>query len=297
MDRLVCGDVGYGKTEVALRGAFKAALDGKQVGILVPTTILAQQHYETFHERLKEYPITVEVLSRFRTPKEQKVTLERLKKGDVDIVIGTHRLLQKDVAFKDLGLLIIDEEQRFGVKDKERLKSFRAVVDVMTLTATPIPRTLYMSMMGIRDLSIIDTPPVDRLAVKTFVSRFSEELIREAVMRELRRGGQVFFVHNRVQTIAKRAELLASDRAGGQDRRRAWPDGRARAGKGHARLHAWRDQSAALHHHHRVRPGYPQRQHPDRGSCRQVRPVPALPAARPGRALHPARLRLPADCR
>jgi transcription-repair coupling factor (superfamily II helicase) len=210
MDRLVCGDVGYGKTEVALRGAFKAALDGKQVGVLVPTTILAQQHYETFHERLKEYPVTVEVISRFRTPKEQKAILERLKKGDIDIIIGTHRLLQKDVAFKDLGLMIIDEEQRFGVRDKERLKAFRAVVDVMTLTATPIPRTLYMSMMGIRDLSIIDTPPVDRLAIKTFVSRFSEELIREAVMRELRRGGQVFFVHNRVQTIAKRAELLTA---------------------------------------------------------------------------------------
>jgi len=210
MDRLVCGDVGYGKTEVALRAAFKSALDGKQVGILVPTTILAQQHYETFHERLKEYPVTVEVISRFRTPGEQKAILERLKKGAIDIIIGTHRLLQKDVAFKDLGLLVIDEEQRFGVKDKERLKAFRAVVDVMTLTATPIPRTLYMSMMGIRDLSIIDTPPVDRLAVKTFVARFSEELIREALMRELRRGGQVFFVHNRVQTIAKRAEQLAA---------------------------------------------------------------------------------------
>lgn len=209
MDRLVCGDVGYGKTEVALRGAFKSALDGKQVGILVPTTILAQQHYETFHERLKDYPVKVEVLSRFRTAREQKEILERLKKGDIDIIIGTHRLLQKDVAFKDLGLMIIDEEQRFGVKDKERLKSFRAVVDVMTLSATPIPRTLYMSMMGIRDLSIIDTPPVDRLAVKTIVSRFSEELIREAVLRELRRGGQIFFVHNRVQTIGKRAELLA----------------------------------------------------------------------------------------
>lgn len=210
MDRLVCGDVGYGKTEVALRAAFKAALDGKQVGVLVPTTILAQQHYETFHERLKDYPVRVEVLSRFRTPKEQKAILEGLKKGDVDIVIGTHRLLQKDVAFKDLGLLVVDEEQRFGVKDKERLKAFRAVVDVMTLTATPIPRTLYMSMMGIRDLSIIDTPPVDRLAIKTFVARFSEELIREAVMRELRRGGQVFFVHNRVASIAKRAEQIAA---------------------------------------------------------------------------------------
>ena len=210
MDRLVCGDVGYGKTEVALRGAFKAALDGKQVGLLVPTTILAQQHYETFTNRLKDYPVTVEVISRFRTPKEQKTILERLKKGDIDIIIGTHRLLQKDVAFKDLGLLIIDEEQRFGVKDKERLKAFRAMVDVMTLTATPIPRTLYMSMMGIRDLSIIDTPPVDRLAIKTFIARFSEELIREAVMRELRRGGQVFFVHNRVVSIAKRAEQIAA---------------------------------------------------------------------------------------
>jgi len=210
MDRLICGDVGYGKTEVALRGAFKSALDGKQVGILVPTTILAQQHFETFHERLKDYPVTVEVISRFRTPKEQKAILERLKKGDIDIIIGTHRLLQKDVVFKDLGLMIVDEEQRFGVKDKERLKSFRAVVDVMTLTATPIPRTLYMSMMGIRDLSIIDTPPVDRLAIKTFVSRFSEDLIREAVMRELRRGGQVFFVHNRVASIAKRAEQIAA---------------------------------------------------------------------------------------
>lgn len=209
MDRLICGDVGYGKTEVALRGAVKAALDGKQVGVLVPTTILAQQHYETFHERLKEYPITVEVLSRFRTTKEQKDILERLKKGTIDIVIGTHRLLQKDVTFKDLGLLIVDEEQRFGVKDKERLKTFRAMVDVMTLSATPIPRTLHLSMMGIRDLSIIDTPPVDRLAVKTLVGRFSEDLIREAVMRELRRGGQVFFVHNRVQSIGKRAELLA----------------------------------------------------------------------------------------
>jgi len=153
--------------------------------------------------------VTVEVISRFRTPKEQKTILERLKKGDIDIIIGTHRLLQKDVAFKDLGLLIIDEEQRFGVKDKERMKAFRAVVDVMTLTATPIPRTLYMSMMGIRDLSIIDTPPVDRLAIKTFVARFSEDLVREAILRELRRGGQVFFVHNRVQTIAKRAELIA----------------------------------------------------------------------------------------
>jgi len=208
MDRLVCGDVGYGKTEVAMRAAFKAALDGKQVAILVPTTVLAQQHAESFAARLKDYPVRVEMLSRFRTPQEQKKILEGVRKGEVDIIIGTHRLLQKDVVFKDLGLLIVDEEQRFGVTHKERLKQFRAVVDILTLTATPIPRTLYMSLMGIRDLSIIDTPPVDRLAIKTFVSRSSDELIREAVLRELRRGGQVFFVHNRVQSIGAMAEEL-----------------------------------------------------------------------------------------
>ncbi|MCM0080978.1 transcription-repair coupling factor [Geomonas sp. Red32] len=208
MDRLVCGDVGYGKTEVAMRAAFKATLDGKQVAILVPTTVLAQQHLESFSARLKDYPVRVEMLSRFRTPQEQKQILEGVKKGEVDIIIGTHRLLQKDMVFKDLGLLIVDEEQRFGVAHKERLKQFRAVVDILTLTATPIPRTLYMSLMGIRDLSIIDTPPVDRLAIKTFVSRSSDELIREAVLRELRRGGQVFFVHNRVQTIGAMADEL-----------------------------------------------------------------------------------------
>jgi len=208
MDRLVCGDVGYGKTEVAMRAAFKAALDGKQVAVLVPTTVLAQQHYESFSARVKDYPVRVEMISRFRTPQEQKQILEAVKRGEVDIIIGTHRLLQKDVVFKDLGLLIVDEEQRFGVTHKERLKQFRAVVDILTLTATPIPRTLYMSLMGIRDLSIIDTPPVDRLAIKTFVSRSSDELIREAVLRELRRGGQVFFVHNRVQSIGAMAEEL-----------------------------------------------------------------------------------------
>ena len=222
MDRLVCGDVGYGKTEVAMRAAFKAALDGKQVAILVPTTVLAQQHAESFAARLKEYPVRVEMLSRFRTAQEQKKILEGVKKGEVDIVIGTHRLLQKDVVFKDLGLLIVDEEQRFGVTHKERLKQFRAVVDILTLTATPIPRTLYMSLMGIRDLSIIDTPPVDRLAIKTFVSRSSDELIREAVLRELRRGGQVFFVHNRVQTIGAMAEEL----------RRIVPEARIAVGHG-----------------------------------------------------------------
>ncbi|TWJ18945.1 transcription-repair coupling factor [Geobacter argillaceus] len=208
MDRLICGDVGYGKTEVAMRGAFKAVMDGRQVAVLVPTTVLAQQHMESFRERFKAYPVKVEMLSRFRTPKEQKAILEGVQKGNVDIIIGTHRLLQKDVTFKELGLLIVDEEQRFGVAHKERLKKYRATVDIMTLTATPIPRTLYMSMMGIRDLSIIDTPPVDRLAIKTFVARFNDELIREAVLRELRRGGQIFFVHNRVQSIGAMAEHL-----------------------------------------------------------------------------------------
>jgi transcription-repair coupling factor (superfamily II helicase) len=208
MDRLVCGDVGYGKTEVAMRGTFKAVMDGKQVAVLVPTTILAQQHMETFAKRFADYPVTVEMISRFRSPKEQKLIMERVKRGEVDVIIGTHRLLQSDVQFKDLGLLIVDEEQRFGVSHKEKLKKYRATVDIMTLTATPIPRTLYMSMMGIRDLSIIDTPPVDRLAIKTFVARFSDELVREAVLRELRRGGQVFFVHNRVQSIGLMQEHL-----------------------------------------------------------------------------------------
>lgn len=208
MDRLVCGDVGYGKTEVALRAAFKAVLDGKQVAVLVPTTILAQQHFETFGNRLKEYPVTIEMLSRFRTAKEQKASLERLKQGKLDIIIGTHRLLQQDVAFKDLGLLIVDEEQRFGVKDKERLKQYRASVDILTLTATPIPRTLHLSMLGIRDLSIIDTPPVDRQAIKTIVTKDRDDLIREAINHELERGGQVFYVHNRVQSIGLVAERL-----------------------------------------------------------------------------------------
>ncbi|WP_123289789.1 transcription-repair coupling factor [Desulfosoma caldarium] len=210
MDRLICGDVGYGKTEVALRAAFKAAMDGKQVAMLTPTTVLAEQHFATFQERLKDFPVTVDVLSRFRTPAEQKRILERLQSGSLDIIIGTHRLLQKDVVFKDLGLLIIDEEQRFGVRHKERIKEMRVAVDVLTLTATPIPRTLHMALSGIRDLSTIETAPQDRKAVETVVCPFEDLTIREAITRELRRGGQVFFVHNHVQTILRMADKIRS---------------------------------------------------------------------------------------
>jgi transcription-repair coupling factor (superfamily II helicase) len=208
MDRLICGDVGYGKTEVALRAAFKAVMDGKQVAMLAPTTILVQQHWQTFTQRLKAFPAVIETLSRFRTKREQTDVLERLVAGKVDILIGTHRLLQKDVLFKDLGLLVIDEEQRFGVKHKERLKQMKQEVDVLTLSATPIPRTLHMSLVGVRDMSIIETPPAERLPVKTYVTAYSEQLVREVILRELERGGQVFFVHNRVQSIAQVAGQL-----------------------------------------------------------------------------------------
>jgi transcription-repair coupling factor (superfamily II helicase) len=208
MDRLICGDVGYGKTEVALRAAFKAIMDGKQVAVLVPTTVLAQQHYKTFSQRLKTFPVEVHMLSRFRTRKEQRETIEGLKQGTVDIVIGTHRLLSKDVEFKNLGLLIIDEEQRFGVKHKERIKQLRTQIDVLTLTATPIPRTLYMSLTGVRDLSTIDTPPLERQPIQTVVSFYDETLVRNAILRELDRGGQVFFVHNRVRGIEQVANKL-----------------------------------------------------------------------------------------
>ena len=201
MDRLVCGDVGYGKTEVALRAAFKAVMDGKQVAVLVPTTVLAQQHYATFSQRLSAYPVTVEVLSRFRTDQEQRKVVEGLAQGKVDICIGTHRLIQRDVVFKELGLVVVDEEQRFGVAHKERLKQMRHEVDVLTMTATPIPRTLHLSLAGIRDMSTIETPPEARLPIKTYVSEFSDELIREAIRRELDRQGQVFFLHNRVYNI------------------------------------------------------------------------------------------------
>ena len=210
MDRVVCGDVGFGKTEVALRAAFVAVQAGRQVAVLVPTTLLAQQHHQTFADRFADWPVKVELLSRFRAGAQAKATLEGLAQGKVDIVIGTHRLLQPGVRFKDLGLLIIDEEHRFGVRDKERLKQMRAEVDVLTLTATPIPRTLNLALGGLRDLSLIATPPAGRLSIKTFVSEWNAPMVREACLRELRRGGQVYFVHNSVDTIARAAEQLAT---------------------------------------------------------------------------------------
>lgn len=208
MDRLICGDVGYGKTEVALRAAFKAVMDNKQVAVLVPTTILAEQHYNTFTTRLSKYPVCVQMLSRFKTKAEQDNIVKGLSNGSVDIVIGTHRLLSDDIRFKDLGLVIIDEEQRFGVKHKEKLKRLRLLVDVLTLTATPIPRTLYMSLMGAKDLSIINTPPQDRLPAETDVAEYDEDLIKEAIDYEINRGGQVYFVHNRIEGIEKTAHRL-----------------------------------------------------------------------------------------
>ena len=202
MDRLICGDVGFGKTEVAIRAAFKAVQDGKQVAILVPTTILAQQHYNTFTERMKDFPVRVDMMSRFRTASEQKKTVEDLRKGLVDIVIGTHRLLSKDVVFKDLGLLVVDEEQRFGVTHKEKIKKMKENVDVLTLSATPIPRTLHMSLVGIRDMSVLDEAPGDRQPIQTFVCEYNDEMVREAIAREVARGGQVYYVYNRVNDIA-----------------------------------------------------------------------------------------------
>jgi transcription-repair coupling factor (superfamily II helicase) len=201
MDRLLCGDVGYGKTEVAMRAAFKAVQDGKQVAVLTPTTILSFQHFETFKQRFSQFPIHIEMISRFRTAKEQKDIVERVATGKVDILIGTHRLLSKDIKFQDLGLLVVDEEQRFGVRHKERLKQLRKEIDVLAMSATPIPRTLHMSLVGLRDMSVIETPPKDRMAIQTVVAKFDEKIIRSAVEVELERGGQVFFVHNRVESI------------------------------------------------------------------------------------------------
>ncbi|MEX0288198.1 MAG: TRCF domain-containing protein, partial [Flavobacteriaceae bacterium] len=224
MDRLVCGDVGFGKTEVAIRAAFKAVDNGKQVAVLVPTTILAFQHQRTFKERLKEMPVTVDYLNRFRTAKEKRETLEGLANGKVDIIIGTHQLVNKNVKFKDLGLLIVDEEQKFGVAVKDKLKSIKENVDVLTLTATPIPRTLQFSLMAARDLSVITTPPPNRYPIESSVIRFSEHIIRDAISYEIQRGGQVFFIHNRIENIKEVAGLI----------QRLVPD--AKVGIGHGQM-------------------------------------------------------------
>ena len=216
MDRLLCGDVGYGKTEVAMRAAFKAVSDNKQVAVLAPTTVLAFQHFETFKQRFAAFPVTIEMISRFRTPRQQKEILQKTEAGKVDILIGTHRLLSQDVKFADLGLLVVDEEQRFGVRHKERIKQMRKQVDVLTMSATPIPRTLHMSMVGLRDMSVIETPPKDRIAIQTVVAGWDDKLIQSALEQELERGGQVYFVHNRVDTIweiaAKLQELVPGAR-------------------------------------------------------------------------------------
>lgn len=209
MDRLLCGDVGYGKTEVAIRAAFKAVMDGKQVAFLVPTTILAQQHYNNFVQRFSDFPVRIDMISRFRTPTQQKGTIKAVKDGEVDILIGTHRILQKDIQFKDLGLLIVDEEQRFGVSHKEKIKKLKKNVDVLTLSATPIPRTLHMSLVGVRDISVIETPPEERYPVQTYVVEYNDQLIRDAILRELNRGGQVYFVYNRVENIKEMVSYIS----------------------------------------------------------------------------------------
>ena len=203
MDRLICGDVGFGKTEVAIRAVFKAVMEGKQVAVLTPTTVLAQQHFETFRQRMLDYPVRIEMLSRFRSHAEQRKVLEQLRDGGVDVVVGTHRLISGDVVFKDLGLVVIDEEQRFGVLHKEKFKELFKLVDVLTLSATPIPRTLYLSLVGVKDMSTIETPPLNRLPVETIVAGYDERIIRDAINRELERQGQVYFLHNRVQSIQK----------------------------------------------------------------------------------------------
>ena len=294
MDRLICGDVGYGKTEVALRAAFKAVQDGKQVMMLVPTTILAQQHFGTFTERLKDYPVTIEHVSRFRPAAEQRASVKRFAEGKVDILIGTHRLLSRDVRAKDLGLLIVDEEQRFGVKQKELLRQLKLKVDVIAMSATPIPRTLQMSLAGVRDISVIETPPEGRRPVKTYVGEYDEELVKQALKREHARGGQAFFLHNRVESIDETAERLRAlcpemrfEVAHGQ-----MDEKDARAAD--ARVPARRRRRARLHQHHRVRDRHPAGQHADRRARRHVRARPALPDPRPRRAQPRARVRVPA---
>ena len=295
MDRLVCGDVGFGKTEVALRAAFIALADGKQVALLVPTTLLAEQHFRCSPIASSTGRVKWRELSRFRSAKEVKAVLEGLASGRIDLVIGTHKLLQSDVKFKNLGLVIIDEEHRFGVRQKEQLKRLRAEVDVLTLTATPIPRTLAMSLEGIRDFSVIATAPQRRLAIKTFVAGYSTGIVREAALRELKRGGQIYFLHNDIDTIRTTARAARSAAPGGAHRRRSWPDGRARARARHARVLCAAHQPARLLHDHRDRHRRADGQHDHHRSRRPLRSRAAAPASRACRPLAPPGLRVPAD--
>ena len=295
MDRLLCGDVGYGKTEVAMRAAFKAVQDSKQVAVLTPTTVLSFQHYESFKKRFANFPVNVEMISRFRTAKEQKEILEKAGQGKVDILIGTHRVLSKDVKFQDLGLLVVDEEQRFGVRHKERLKQMRAAIDVLSMSATPIPRTLHMSLIGLRDMSVIETPPKDRMAIQTIVAKFDEKLVRTAIEMELERGGQTYFVHNRVETIYELAAKI----------RELVPPARVVVGHGQLpEAELERVMLAFMNHeydvlcatsHHRERARYSAGEHDHhqpRGPAWVER---AVPAARARGAVEPARVCVPAD--
>ena len=285
MDRLLCGDVGYGKTEVAMRAAFKVVMDGKQVALLAPTTVLTFQHVKTLRERFSGFPIRIESLSRFRTPSEQKEVVADVAAGKVDIIVGTHRLLSKDIVFRDLGLLVVDEEQRFGVAHKERIKHLRKKVDVLTMTATPIPRTLNMSLVGIRDMSIIETPPKDRLAIQTNVVKFNQQVITRAIRTELARGGQVYFVHNRVESIYSMGNLIT----------RLVPEARVVVGHGQLGEHELekamigfvgaRVRHPARDHHRRERSRHPERQHDHHQPVRQVRAGAVVSASRPRRTL------------
>ena len=292
MDRLICGDVGYGKTEIAMRAMFKAAVSGKQVALLAPTTILAEQHFENFRERVGEYPVRMAMLSRLVEKKEQRKTLEALKEGKVDVVVGTHRLLQKDIEFKDLGLLVVDEEQRFGVKDKERLKEIKASVDCLTLTATPIPRTLHMSLLKIRDMSVLNTPPVNRHPIETIVEEFDPEVIAQAIRKEVARGGQVFYLHNRIESLQEIQSLPPGDGARGPRGDRPRQAGLGRARGHHASLRPRRLPGPRLDDHNRERHRHSQRQHHRHRPRGHLRHLPALPAARPRGPLGQARLRL-----
>ena len=288
MDRLLCGDVGYGKTEVALRAVMKCILDGKQAAILVPTTVLAQQHYATAVNRFRSFPVNIEVLSRFRTPAQVRDILARTQAGKVDLLIGTHKLLQKDLKFHDLGLLVIDEEQRFGVTHKEKLRERARQVDTLTLSATPIPRTLNMALSGIRDMSTIEEPPHDRQPVQTYVMEHEWPVIAEAIRRELSRGGQVYYLHNRVENIESTAGRLRQWLGGGCGHRHCpRQNGRAGAELRHAADGRRRDPGAGVHHHHRDRHRYPQRQHPDHRGRGPAGPVPAAPDPGPHRPQRP----------